>query len=103
MGVEVVNGKQFAALLASGQPIVVDFFAEWCGPCKVIAPKFAELAGQHPNIKFVKIDVDQEEELAAEIGVQAMPSFAGFRGGQKVIMQAGASEAIIKDVISKVA
>lgn len=63
---------------------VVDFFANWCGPCKMIAPQVHELAMQHPNVNFMKVDVDHVGDAAAEFRVRAMPTFIFFRGGAEM-------------------
>jgi len=86
-----------------GSLIVVDFFAQWCAPCKMIAPKIDAMAkDEFPEVKFFKVDVDENEELAAEQGISAMPTFHFFRNGQKledVVM--GANEGKIKELIKK--
>ncbi|OGM40167.1 thioredoxin [Aspergillus bombycis] len=90
-------------LEASG-PVVLDCFAEWCGPCKAIAPKLAQFSEQYPSAKFYKIDVDQLEKVAAELGVRAMPTFMLFKDGKKVSDVVGANppalEAGIKSLIA---
>lgn len=56
-------------------PVVIDFFATWCGPCKNIAPAFEKLAEVYPSITFLKVDVDESDELVEIYGIQAMPTF----------------------------
>jgi thioredoxin len=63
---------------------VVDFFAEWCGPCKMISPYIGQLEKEFPNVQFVKVDVDELEEVASLNNITAMPTFIFFRNGQKV-------------------
>merc|ERR1712170_64340 len=60
-------------LAAGGKNIIIDFTATWCGPCKMIGPTFVQLSDEFPNLVFVKIDVDEADELAALCGVSAMP------------------------------
>jgi len=80
------------ALTAAGRKlVVVDFFATWCGPCKQIAPQFAELSGQHKKVVFLKVDVDKCPNLAATHGVTSMPTFLFLKGSKVVSKQAGAS------------
>jgi thioredoxin 1 len=103
-GVKMVADKAaFQKVLAQGKPVVVDFYATWCGPCKMIAPKLEELSETMPQVIFVKIDVDQAEDLAAEFQVSAMPTFMFFKGGEKVdgLTVVGASLDKIKESISK--
>ncbi len=72
--------------------VVVDFTATWCGPCKTIAPYFEELSAKFPDIEFVKIDVDELEDLAAECGISAMPTFHVYSNGVKVAEMTGADK-----------
>lgn len=64
--------------------VVIDFFATWCGPCKVIAPKFEEMAKFYPTITFLKVDVDESQELTEQYDVRVMPTFVFLKDGQKV-------------------
>ena len=64
--------------------VLVDFFATWCGPCKMIAPHLDELAAKNPDIKIVKIDVDEETPLAIKYGVASIPTLLLFKDGEKV-------------------
>ena len=67
----------------SGVPMIVDFTAVWCGPCQRIAPDFARLAKANPTMLFVKVDVDELEEVMQEAEVMAMPTFQVYSGGKK--------------------
>ena len=84
--VRLVKQDQFNAELsqASG-PIIVDFFATWCGPCKNLSPMLDELAGPRTNqTKFLKVDVDQSRQLAGRFGIQGVPTVVFFRNGKEV-------------------
>ncbi|PWY96602.1 thioredoxin domain-containing protein [Aspergillus sclerotioniger CBS 115572] len=70
-------------LSPSAGPVVVDCFATWCGPCKAIAPKVAEFSETYAGAKFYQIDVDELSDVAAELGVRAMPTFLLFKDGKK--------------------
>jgi len=80
----VANGKEFKDLLAENQFVVADFYADWCGPCKVIAPLYEKLAAEHGlagQLAFAKINVDNIPEIAAEYSISAMPTFMFFASG----------------------
>lgn len=72
--------------------VLVDFTASWCGPCKKIGPYFEELATKYPDVIFVKIDVDDLDDVAAECGISAMPTFQLYSNGVKVQEMTGADE-----------
>ena len=71
-----------------------------CPPCKMIGPIFESLAGEHSEMEFFKVDVDEAEEVAAECGIQAMPTFQVFKGGQKVAEMKGADQKGLVDLIT---
>jgi len=77
--------------------VVIDFFADWCGPCKRVAPLFIELAKKFPNIVFLKVDVDSAEEVAEGFGVTALPTFLFLNKGNIYKKIEGAN---INEVIS---
>ena len=76
--------EQFDALLAGSKPVVVDFFATWCGPCKMFAPPFEAAAEKHDDIEFLKVDVDEFEDLAVSLGISYVPTIMLFKGGEKI-------------------
>src|SRR4029077_14300193 len=70
-------------VLKSTVPVLVDFWAEWCSPCRMMAPLLDELAGEYDGkIKIGKVDIDQSQALAAEYGVRSIPTFLIFKNGQ---------------------
>ncbi len=80
--VEDIDTAKFDELLASGEKFVCDFYATWCGPCKMLAPVMEKVAEAHPDVKFVRVDIDRNFELAARYGIMSIPQVYSFFGGQ---------------------
>lgn len=82
----VSDPRHYEKLVAQGKPLVVDFYAPWCGKCRQIAPFLEELVDKYPGVSFVKFDTTQEnlESLAADLGVKTLPAFKFFKGGKEV-------------------
>jgi len=103
---EIVELDDFNALIAKassdGKLLIVDFHAQWCGPCKMIAPKIVAMAEEMKDTcVFAKVDVDDAAEIAEEYGIQAMPTFLCFANGMKVDSMSGANEVKLREMISK--
>ena len=89
--IPTVTDDAFAAeVLESERPVLVDFTASWCPPCRVMKPVLAELAAERDDLRVVQLDVDEHKRIAAEYSVLAMPTFIVFRGGQEVGRLVGA-------------
>lgn len=74
-------------------PIVVDFWAEWCGPCKMMAPQFSQAAQNAPKYRFVKVNTEQAQKISAQFNIRSIPTIAVFKNGKEVARQAGAMQA----------
>lgn len=83
---EIQQSSEFDQQLqqAGTKVVFVDFYAQWCGPCTAIAPKFADMSDRYSHAVFLKIDVDELEDIAARFGVSAMPTFICFKNRAKV-------------------
>ncbi|MCJ1354767.1 MAG: Cytoplasmic thioredoxin isoenzyme 2 [Icmadophila ericetorum] len=79
--------------------VVIDCFATWCGPCKIIAPKVVAFAKAFPSARFYKLDVDECPDVAQELGVNAMPTFLFFKKGEKVGEVVGANPVALESTI----
>ena len=97
----VSNMAEFNSEINCPKLTVVDFFATWCGPCKAIAPFIEEMAVKYPDVKFIKVDVDQAKDVAAACSISAMPTFHYYVKGQQIDMLKGASSEKIESLILK--
>ena len=90
MSVLHITKENFEAeVLKSDKPVLVDFYAVWCGPCKMIAPILEEIAAEREDIKVCKINVDEQGELAIRHGVMSIPTLLIFKGGEVVTTAVG--------------
>ena len=89
MALEVTDAN-FEELVNSGKPMVIDFWAEWCGPCRMVVPLVEEIAKERSDIKAVKINVDEEQELAMQFGVMRIPTLVVMKNGKIVNQVTGA-------------
>jgi len=93
MSTKAVTDASFAAdVLESGKPVLVDFWAEWCGPCKMIAPALEEIAGELADqLSIVKMDIMENTTIPGQIGVQSIPLLVLFKDGKPVAQKLGAA------------
>ena len=77
-------------VIQSDKPVLIDFYADWCGPCKMMGPVVKEISNEMPNVKVCKINIDEEMALAQRYGVMSIPTFISFNGGEIRGKQIGA-------------
>ena len=91
MAILHVNKNDFGSVVKdSAKTVLVDFWASWCGPCRMIAPVLEEVAAERPDVKVCKVNVDEEQELAISYGVSSIPTLLVFKNGQVVNKSVGA-------------
>lgn len=91
MSVLNIDNTNFEAeVLNSSKKVLVDFWASWCGPCRMVGPIVEEIANERPDIKVCKINVDEQPELAAKFGIMSIPTLMVFENGKVVNQSAGA-------------
>lgn len=99
MSVKVLKTEEFDRLILNGEGVsVIDFFATWCGPCKMLGPVVEQVSEELPEVKFYKVDVDEDENLALQYKIMNVPTLAVFKNGELVNKSVGviSAEAIKK-------
>ena len=84
MEIKITNDNFVSEVVESELPVLIDFYATWCGPCKMIAPFVEEIANENPDIKVGKVNVDEENELAVAFGIQSIPTLVVVKNGEVV-------------------
>ena len=89
MEITLTNENFEEEVLNSDVPVLVDFWAVWCGPCRMLSPVVDQVAEENPNIKVCKVNVDEEQQLAIKYGVMSIPTLLVFKGGELVNQSVG--------------
>ena len=98
-----LTSDQFESTVTADGIVFVDFWAEWCGPCKMFGPIFEEASEQHPDVTFVKVDTEAEQEIAQALQIRSIPTLMIFRDGIQLFSQPGALPAkALEDLIGQV-
>lgn len=92
-----VGEKEFETLITESPIVFVDFWAEWCGPCKMFGPIFEAASEKHPDVVFAKVDTEAEQALAGAAGITSIPTLMAFRDGILLFRQPGALPAASLD------
>ena len=91
--IKKVTGQTFKKeVIESEKTVLIDFYADWCGPCKILSPIIKEIAEETEKVKVVQIDVDEEEELAMEYGIMSIPTMVVIKDGEEVDRRIGVAE-----------
>lgn len=90
MSIIHVNKDNFDSVRTNEKPVLLDFYADWCGPCRMVSPVVDQIAEERPDIAVGKVNVDEQPELAAQFGVMSIPTLLVFKDGQAVNKAVGA-------------
>ena len=98
---EMLNSS-FTEIVEGNNLVIIDFWAEWCGPCRAYAPVFERVSEEFPDVVFAKVDTEVEQALAGSFGIRSIPTTIAFKEGIGVFMQPGAlPEDALRDLIGK--
>ena len=92
--IEITAENFETEVMNAGVPVLIDLWAAWCGPCRMMAPAYAQAAGRlEPRVRLLKVDTEASQDLAARFGIRSIPTIALFQGGREIARQAGAMDA----------
>ncbi|EHB53917.1 thioredoxin [Mycolicibacterium rhodesiae JS60] len=103
MTISNLTAADFEMTVTENPVVLIDFWASWCGPCRAFAPVFDRSSESHPDVVHAKVDTEAQQELAAALGIQAIPTIMAFRDGVLVYRQPGAMPAAaLEDLITRI-
>ena len=98
-----ITTAEFEKTVTENDIVLVDFWAEWCGPCKAFGPVYDKVSGKNPEITFAKVDTDAEQQLGAMLQIQSIPTLMAFREGIAVFRHSGAiPEQALDDLVEQI-
>jgi len=98
-----ITTSQFEETVLADGIVLVDFWAEWCGPCKSFAPIYESVAEKNPEITFAKVDTEAEQELSGQLGIRSIPTIMAFRDGVQLFSQPGAmGESDLTELVAQI-
>ena len=99
---ENVTGEVVEQLLSGDQVVLVDYFAKWCGPCKMLMPRLASLAAEYPSAKFVSVDVDENMDHAIKMEIRSVPTVMIYKGSELINRSSGANvDSYYKNILNE--
>lgn len=99
---QIVTGEELEQMKLHGEKLLVDFFADWCGPCRMLGPRLERLENEYPDVKFVKVNVDSSQQYSADMGIRSVPTVMFFEGSNKVGTSTGVQpDTFYKEIIEK--